>query len=270
MHRNRMAASAGIGWRNGPESGGAFVRNRMAECTGIRNNKGNFTKSYMGDRFNQSHVELLQALVLRIPFGQQSSNPATPDVIQDLFDLLPALADSFHQQRLVGLENERSPEEKAIRLVQEELRMHTQIVRNWGYLSRVIGIMKRLCESINHLFARKIGLSASQLVDLFHHLVRRSEKLITIEIEKLVPVFAEKTVPGMISSYYDANPCFKDAKEDFIRYATENKLTRDQIKSSIMSHSGLSLPDVFTFAADEIATETGLPLTSIDRAFVSA
>jgi hypothetical protein len=230
-------------------------------------NKGNFTKSYMGDRFNQSHVELLQALILKIPFDQQSSNAATPDVIQNLFDLLPELADSFHQQRLVELENERSRDENAIIIVQEKLRMHTQIVRNWGYLSRVIGIMKRLCEPINHIFSRKTGLSATQLIDLFHHLVRRSEKLISTEVEKLRPVFAEKTVHGMISTYYDANSCFKDTKEDFIGFATENKLTRDQIKSIILSHLGLFLPDIFSFTADEIADETGFPQASIDTAF---
>jgi len=233
---------------------------------GIDNN-GNFTKSYMGDRFNQSHVELLQALILRIPFDQQLSNIATPDVIQNLFDLLPELADSFHQQRLVELGNERSQDEKAIRLVQEKLRMHTQIVRNWGYLSRVICIMKRLCEPINHLFSRKTGLSATQLIDLFHHLVKRSEKLINSEVEKLWPIFAEKTVHGMISAYYDANPHFEDTKEDFIRFATEKKLTGDQMKSIILSHLGLSLPDVFSFTADEISAETGFPKASIETAF---
>ncbi len=36
MGRNRVAASPGIGWRNETESGGAFKRNQLAACAGIR------------------------------------------------------------------------------------------------------------------------------------------------------------------------------------------------------------------------------------------
>lgn len=184
---------------------------------GSIDDKGNISKGYLGEKFNQSHVELIQALILRTPAATQLPPPAEPGAIQKLFDLLPVVAESFHLQRLVQMGKEQSQDKKAILLVQEELRMHTQGVRNWGFFSRVISVIKRLCKPIDPLFESKIGLTATQLTDLFHHLLRRKEMIVNTRLDKLRPVFSEKTVPEMIAAYYKANPHFEDSQDVFIR-----------------------------------------------------
>ena len=122
---------------------------------------GNISSGYKGDEFNQSHVELAQALCLRVPFAECSREFPRPDTVQQLFDLLPELGNAFGMMRFVQLQQERSDENKAVMLIQEELRLHTQVVRNWGYLSRVAGITKRLCAPIDDVFLSTAGIRAT-------------------------------------------------------------------------------------------------------------
>jgi hypothetical protein len=135
---------------------------------------GKVSQNLGGGSINQSHVELLQALLLRAPVDALRRHSPTPDQIQQVFDLLPAVAESFHLRRLTELGAERSADEKAAAAVQEKLRIHTQMVRNWGFLSRVIHITKDLCEPLAALLASKIGVSGVELIDLLHHLARRN------------------------------------------------------------------------------------------------
>ena len=134
---------------------------------GSVNKNGEISKGYKGDKFNQSHVELIQALTLKINPLKISFAPPHPSQIQDLFDLSEELAESYHLRRLNELGRDLTDEDGAVKLIQEELRLHTQIVRNWGYLSKVISITKSLCKPVDDIFAQRIGLSATELIDFF-------------------------------------------------------------------------------------------------------
>ena len=61
---------------------------------------GEVSQSLGGGSINQSHVELLQALLLRAPVDALRRHSPTPDQIQQVFDLLPAVPESFHLRRL--------------------------------------------------------------------------------------------------------------------------------------------------------------------------
>jgi hypothetical protein len=124
---------------------------------GSVDDNGNVSSGYKGEEFNQSHVELAQALCLRVPFAECSREFPRPDTIQQLFDLLPEVGRAFGLMRYVELQKERSDENKAVMVIQEGLRLHTQIVGNWGYLSRVAGIAKRLCAPIDDVFRATVG-----------------------------------------------------------------------------------------------------------------
>ncbi len=100
-------------------------------------NHGHVSSGYKGEKFNQSHVELAQALCLRVPFAKCSREFPSPDTIQQLFDLLPEVGKAYSMRRFVQLQEERSDENKAVMLIQEELRLHTQAVRSQtGYQRR--------------------------------------------------------------------------------------------------------------------------------------
>lgn len=227
---------------------------------------GNISSGYKGDEFNQSHVELAQAFCLRIPFAECSRELPRPDTIQQLFDLLPELSKAFGMMRFVQLEQERSEENKAVLVIQEELRLHTQVVRNWGYLSRVAGIVRRLCTPIDEVFLATVGIRATNLIDLFTHLIRRHERLVNERIRKLMPTFRETTVAGMLDAYHKANPHLKDSTAEMLAFAEEQEITLDHMKSMLLSHSDLAIDETHTFDAEVLASETGIDASLIASA----
>ncbi len=227
---------------------------------------GNVSSGYKGEEFNQSHVELAQALCLRVPFAECSREFPRPDTIQQLFDLLPEVGKAFGLMRFVQLQEERSDENKAVMAIQEELRLHTQIVRNWGYLSRVAGIVKRLCIPIDDVFRAAIDIRATNVIDLFAHLIRRHERLVNARIKKLMPTFRETTVAGMLDAYHKANPHLKDSTAEMLAFAEEQGITPDHMKSMLLSHTDLSIDDTHTFDAGILASETGIDASSIASA----
>lgn len=235
--------------------------------TGTVSDDGDITAGYKGEAFNQSHVELVQALCLQMPADDFSSTSTSPDTIQQLFDLLPNLSHAFSAKRLIELENERSEENQAILSIQEELRLHTQMVRNWSFLSRVRDLVKRLCAPIDDFFVQAAGISASNLIDVFTHLLQRHESFLNNRIERLTTVLRKSSVTGMIDAYYEANPNFEDSKEGMHTFATENGISLDEMKSIVLSHSDLSLCDAYVFDAKTLAAETGINEASIASAF---
>ena len=109
---------------------------------------------------NQAHVELAQALVLRIPPSEQSFEPAVPDKVQEIWDLLPKVGRAFDLKRLAQIETTQTAEQKAVLFLQEQLRIHTQLVRNWGFFRKVISITKRLYTPLNRVYEEEVGLGA--------------------------------------------------------------------------------------------------------------
>ncbi len=227
---------------------------------------GHVGSGYKGEKFNQSHVELAQALSLRVPFAERSREFPKPDTIQQLFDLLPEVGQAYSLRRFVQLQEERSDENSAVVLIQEELRLHTQTVRNWGYLSRVAEIAKRLCAPIDDVFHTTAGIRATTVIDLFTHLIRRHERLVNGRIKKLAPTFRATSIAGMLDAYHKAHPHLNDSTAEMVTFAMEQGITLDQMKSMLLSHSDLSLDDIYTFDVGILASETGIDAPSIASA----
>lgn len=230
---------------------------------GSVDDSGHVSSGYKEEEFNQSHVELAQALCLRIPRTGCSQEFPKPDTIQKMFDLLPELGEAFHLRRFAQLQEERSEENRAVMLIQEELRLHTQVVRNWGYLNRVAEITKRLCVPVNDMFLIAVGIHATSLIDLFTHLIRRHEHLENERREKLKTAFRETTVIGMLNEYHNTHPHLKNSIVEMVAFAEEQGITLEHMKYMLLSHSDLSLPDAYTVDAVTLASETGINESSI-------
>jgi hypothetical protein len=229
---------------------------------GIKNN-GDVDGGYKGEAFNQSHVELAQALCLFKASEDYPALPPTPDTIQRLFDGLEDVANAYHIKRFVQLDEEKTQGEKGSLLIQEALRLHTQGVRNWGYLSNVIGIMKRLCAPVDEIFEGAIGIQATQLIDLFAHLISRNERLINERRNRMRPVFMAKTVQQAINAYSNENPYFKNDAAGILDFAEKNNITIDQFKALILEHSDLTLASVYVLEPAIISNECGIDRASI-------
>lgn len=208
--------------------------------------------------FGQPHVELVQALALQIPEGEMNVTLAGPDTFQELYDSLPELGNAFALQRLVSIEQEKTDQQKSIQLLQEHLRLHTQNIRNWGYFKKVLAISKSLYEPLNPLYQDHIGISATILISAFESHLRKIEEFGTARMMVLREIFQEPTAEGMIRQYYRHNPYFLDGPEEMIEYSRKRDFSREQIKIIVLTHSDLSLSEMFTMSSQNMATSLGV------------
>jgi hypothetical protein len=206
----------------------------------------------------QAHVELAQALVLTIPPENVNANPALPDNIQDIWDLLIKVGDAFHFKRMTQIEQATADEENAILHLQEQLRLHTQFVRNWGYFTRVISITSELYKPLDPIYEKTVGIGATQLIQLFEYLVRHSETAINDRWQRLRPIANARTTEEAVKAYYAAFPDLEGSPDELIEYFREHRAPREAVLSIVLSHQDLRLPEVFTFDIPEIAAQIGL------------
>ena len=229
--------------------------------------EGNYKSLLNNSQFTQAHVELAQSLSLTIPPGQIPITPPDGRDIQQMFDLLPKLGQFFIYQRMVTMEDERTDEQKAILLVQELLRTHTQSVRNWGYFDKVRRIVDELYKPLDDAFIKHIGVSATQLAAAFLHLVRESERRMNAVLKQLPQVFRVGGVAAMLRKYYELNPQFVGGSEEMLALVKRERLSVGQTKSLILAHIEYRLPDLYTFSATSIAAQLGIGAAAMRGAF---
>lgn len=204
-------------------------------------------------QFLQPNVELAQALLLTIPPSEVGSDVISHESLQKLFEILPSLSNAFAYQRMLVAEQERSPEEKSIGMLQEALRAHTQTVRNWGYFDDVVRTIKSLYSPLDAAFISHVGLSATQIVDGFVALIRSSERSFDDHSQKLAAVFRQPTSAEMIRKYYELNPGWTEPPDKMIQVIQERHLDREQTKRLIFSHVEYRFPSSFEFSASTFA-----------------
>jgi len=107
----------------------------------------------------QHHVEILQAILLLLSETEWGHKPAEPDLIQSVIDDIAELCNLFAARRFSEIQDDEDEQRKTVKVLQENLRLHTQIVRNWGYFSEVVKISSELYSNLDREFSNHIGFS---------------------------------------------------------------------------------------------------------------
>jgi hypothetical protein len=212
----------------------------------------------------QRHVELLQALLLTLPFAEWGELPAAPPDIQKAIDTIVELADAFRQRRFRALEGEADSQARTVLALQERLRLHTQIVRNWGYFSEVVQISSELYAPLDEPFRKAFGFGASDLITTGRHLVALLESRSNERFKWLKRVFREKTIPRLVRAYYKYHPRVEGDADEFLKRIPEGE-TREQVASILLAHANLSLAEIMTFTPGEVARQSGLSVEVTKR-----
>jgi hypothetical protein len=212
--------------------------------------------AWSGDKgFGQANVELVQALSLQLAPDEIGSGLVTPDDVQRCLDNLPKLSRAFAARRMATLEQQLSDQQKSISLLQEHLRAHTQIVRNWGYADTVKRILNSLASYFDAEFLSQIGVSATQILKVFQYLLETSEGRGNARYRKLKQVFRCDTVEEAFRMYNMLFGCDRSDEGDFILKMKRDKVGFEQLKFLLLTHSDLHLREVYTFAAGKIAED---------------
>lgn len=217
--------------------------------------------------FSQHHLELCQAMALRLPPDQYHGNPLVGSELETLVKALRSIADAFAFQRLVQIDQADFDEKHLLVQIQERLRLHTQVVRNWGNFGQVVDHSKRLYCGLDDKFQSAFGMTASQLVELFHGLVLKVEKQSSERLEMLSRVFNPALkLDQMVAKYFELNPELIGTPETFLA-ALPDGFTRSNLMALIFNHSDLRVGEFYTLTSIEAARIVGAPVKSIEHLF---
>lgn len=192
-------------------------------------------------RIQQGHVEYLQALCLRHPLNLKNRHFPDPSDIQNYFDWIPELFEASQLIRHPGVVVEGEDKEAfqnrlAIAAVQEYIRAHTSVVRNWGYFKSVTRISRTLFERIDEPFNQIFKLKLTKVIDIFESLVRRQEDRINEHRRKIHDTFARKASQGaMVDAFFAAYPEFHGELDDFKARLTAPGVTVQETFSRILA-----------------------------------
>jgi hypothetical protein len=207
---------------------------------------------------SQHHVELVQALALSIPLTEWGTHPAIPPDIQHVIEEAAKLTEAFHQRRFKAVEHERDLQARTVLGLQERLRLHTQVVRNWGYFSHVVEISEELYAPLDDRFREALGFGTIDLIKVARCLIKLQENRMSERFRRLQRIFRERKVAPLIRNYYKQTPGIEGDPEELIKSLPKH-VTRDEVASHLFGHADLRLAELLTFSPDEIAATVGLP-----------
>jgi len=213
----------------------------------------------------QSHVELVQALALRSSVSEQSSEPVQHHQVQEIWDLLISFDTAFNLKRLVQIKNAKTEKKIAILQLQELLRLHTSIVRNWGYFKRVISIAKRLYSGLNPLFKISVGLEATSIIDLFECLVLYVEEVNTERFQQMRTLFKARTIEEAIKTCHEIYQ-LPGSVEETTTFLRERGAALNEVRSRIVRHSELFLTEAYSLTIEELASSMNIEPVALECA----
>lgn len=220
--------------------------------------------SALGPRFNQHHVEIFQALMLRQSEDKWGTKPPTPDAISAAADALIAASDAYINKRFPKRAS-IPDEEMLLRLVQEKLRINTQAVRNWGHYSQVLQHSRELYSALDPIWLKHFGLTFSFIVDLMARIAERLDEMANARMQMLIKIKRAGTARKMAERYYGLNPHLVGGPDGLAEFL--ERVTPMQAFGMIMSHSDLQLVTHYTTNVAELAGELNLPANAVGKVF---
>jgi hypothetical protein len=208
-------------------------------------------------KIEQHHVELLQALLLTLPSDQWGEEPATPGDIQTVIDSVNELGEAFHHRRLLVIKDEHDDQQKTVLGLQERMRLHTQIVRNWGYLSDVIAISEELYAPLDEALRDFHGFGATDLIRVARAQLSIIEERGNQRFRLLKRIFRERTIKRLVRDFFRQYPGARGDPEEYIRHIP-SYATTEMVRMQLLTHADKQLVSIYLVSADELAKVTGI------------
>jgi hypothetical protein len=167
------------------------------------------------------------------------------------------LGSAFHQRRYKAIEQERDLQARTVLALQERLRMHTQVVRNWGYFSDVVTISIELYAPLDEEFRAALGFGASDLIAVARCLTSTLERRTSARFKLLQRIFREQKINRIVRRYFRDYPVIEGEPEEFLRNIPTS-MTREGVVAALLSHADLALPELLIFTSEDLDSQLGL------------
>ncbi|MEL1263422.1 hypothetical protein [Pseudoxanthomonas putridarboris] len=202
---------------------------------------------------NQHHVEMLQAIALTVSAEEIGALPPTPHVIGEAIDSVRDLAGAFSESRMARMANEMGAEESVQLALQERMRLHTQIVRNWGYSHQVREIASELYGSMDVELMAAVGFTARQLIKCIRAMVRIYEERASNRFQRLKRVMQSSKRSELVRKYFREFAPLQGTPKEFL--SNIPRMSIGQLKQLLLSHADLALLNAATFDPEDVARD---------------
>ncbi len=228
--------------------------------------KDDGSKTAIASGLEQHHIELLQAVMLTIPYEEWATTPSMPKAVQQVFDDLPSLSMAFLAQRIIaGRDLDTDDVQlRTIASLQERIRFHTHAVRNWGYFGDVVTIARDIYAPLDGVFLAHHGFAATDVIELARVMTAEMERRLNAWTDALRPAVRAATIPRMLERYYEGFPDLSGSP-DGLASVIPAGASREQVVGMLMSHADLRLSDNATYDAATLAGLTGIDEARVEK-----
>lgn len=211
-----------------------ITRNALAVNVG---SQGIFSTEPTG-QLGRHQAELLQALVIATPKSEVFGDSIVPNplIIQEAVDQLESAAAHYPFSRFDPVYLSEDKEEKSIRAIMEKLRIHTQAVRNWGFHTQQIRIIRELYAPLDSLLEKKHGFSFSLVVDLFSFLADENQRKLNDWFDRMRPVARINNPVKLVKAYFSMLGLPASEAEEMIGGLDVHHLSHNHVLSLCLAH----------------------------------
>jgi hypothetical protein len=214
----------------------------------------------------QHHIELLQAFSLTIDRREWGNEPASPFQIQGAIDLIRAMGTAFHTQRALQLKELTDPERRYAFGLQEQMRDHTQMVRNWGYYDHMLEIVRSSHSPIDDVMANHHGFSASDLITTAEAIASLHQERLGSWFILLKDILKGRTKKKIVYDYFARYEGVEGDPSAFLASLNKRTSLRD-LRLMLQTHATNWLMTKMLVDPLLIAHRTNLPETKVVSIF---
>jgi hypothetical protein len=209
--------------------------------------KTDFTKS---SHFPQALAETLQSLCLRHRAEQFGTAPVLhPDWGRVLNELTNCSKD-FARKRYQALAKAEA-HEKHLLLAIESARMHTQMMRNWGYPQHMVAIVTELFAPMDVQIQHVIGISATQLLQLMRGIHDTVCQRAMEFMRGFAAAFRQKGKRRVVSEFCKLAHVGGEEEAELQHFVASHAASKRGLKLLLISFFHQFLASVFTFTVEE-------------------
>ncbi|MCH1911846.1 hypothetical protein L9Z41_17225 [Leptospira noguchii] len=225
------------------------------------------SRGYFED-VGQPHVELFQALILKVNKIEWGLEPVTPNVVQEIFEKLSNLISSYPFLRINQNSSDLPVSEREIIEFQETIRNHTTSIRNWGYYSQVKRIISELYSPFENSVRNKFGFSIEDVISVFDQMVSECEKRMNERYTFLKDLQAISKKEDLIRKYCETKG--EDSIEE-INLLLHNpivaKSNRKDLFVHILVYEDQNIIDLYYFSQDDLARDCSINVNIVKSIF---
>ena len=217
----------------------------------------------------QHHIELLQALLLTLERWEWGREPASNQQIQAAIDAVNALATAFHRRRMIQLEDLGDDLDRLVSIgLQERMRDHTQMVRNWGYYDDMVRIVRALHAPLDAAFAAHHGYSASDLVDIAEALVALHQERLGGRFVLLKDIFRGRTRKAIVHDFFARYEGVRSDPDAFLA-SLPKRMPLRHLSTMLLSYADRWLVMEMRVDPGVIAERLGKPVALVAKVFAA-